>query len=345
MSSQVITGVRLTSAGILCAPCRILFAATALSIASAAALCAQDTALASGTKHHGSVERALRAAGLTADESLAVEKLLGEGKLPRFPGLAERVLLPSPPDEPFDAVVELAGLREDEAAALDRLLREVPFDSIEALLFGATPPLDALATQATVKLRVLFASQAWANEEIAALLQSGELSELEQRAIERLDAAIKQHDIANVLSIRQVFRPAPESEKGASWSALSKYREEDGTAYYMAMARAPIGGVFPVQFAGENKERFRVRLVSGDDDALTVVVASASAEDPASREFRLIRDRPVEFGVGEDLFALLYPSSYVPRSGPSTTELAQFIVTHGGQAESKETQSGGGDNQ
>jgi hypothetical protein len=275
-------------------------------------------------REHATIEL-MRRAGVSESHAQAVTRMLP----PELLNTLHPILSPTVREDGLQNAAALAGLDQEEAAALDRLLRRQPFDAVEAL-FGyvptATDPDAPRLRQAIRKLLTPWGKQTAALRLIDEYLTHAK-SVFERQALQSLKSAIERQHVAGVLMIRQVFQPDPNSGASASWSTLTKR-----TGHQMfATARSPIGGEFPVQFENESQERFRIRVTGGDDAALTVTVIShppSRTDTPVVRDYTLVRDQAVKFLINGHVFSLLYPSSHVRRSSPATSNQAHLFITY-----------------
>lgn len=237
-------------------------------------------------------------------------------------------------DERFDPIVRLAGLTDAEANVLDELLRGQAFEGLNGL--KAYDPAEYSGDAQTLrralgKLFDLEKKQTAELNRVEGQLELDTLSEVERTFLQQEQTRIRHEHARNVLSIRQAFRHDPAGDARANWTALSKFNLAHGNHRYMASARAPVGGEFPVRFEEENQDRFRVRVIDGDDKALTIKVIYQIDDlpvDPIEADAQLSRDQPVEFEVNGYTFSILYPSTYVARSSEPTTDLAMIIVSY-----------------
>ena len=142
---------------------------------------------------------------------------------------------------------------------------------------------------------------------------------------------------------RVIFRPNPETKKRTSWSQLhrSKIFSEEGKVVYFLQAQMTPQGWFPVIMEGEEKERFRVTMLEGDDEQLELQlaydidpsrIAGATADGVlrvdarAEVDILVKRDERKEIEVNGITYLIHYPITHVGRDDSNVSETVPVFV-------------------
>ncbi len=123
---------------------------------------------------------------------------------------------------------------------------------------------------------------------------------------------------------RQRFVPDERYEGKASWTRLTIRM---GDKNPMLSAHISVGGSFPIQPAKGDEIWGRVRVLDGNDDAITLEIESP---DSTKQKATLKRDKARPVTIGARKFQFGYPSSMVAATEPKTSPLTTILVTHRG---------------
>ncbi|MGV3485094.1 MAG: protein kinase domain-containing protein [Planctomycetaceae bacterium] len=124
-------------------------------------------------------------------------------------------------------------------------------------------------------------------------------------------------------SQRQRFAPVVGQADKTSWTVISppSFLSDTGWA---VIARMTIGGEARIQLPEDTQPRCIIKLVEGDDQAITVQVQDAAKRSKTI--VRIARDQSAEVTVDDAGYNIRYPSVSVARDQPDSSPFAQVIV-------------------
>ena len=123
---------------------------------------------------------------------------------------------------------------------------------------------------------------------------------------------------------RTLFVPGKRATGKTSWSGLARLAGGGGNEL-TAFVTAYLGDKFPVAIAGTKEPLFWGEMVGGDDEKLEMRM---TRPDGTKQVLELVRDKAVEFEVGEKAFKLAYASTSVEAERQPVWDNATIIVTH-----------------
>jgi tRNA A-37 threonylcarbamoyl transferase component Bud32 len=147
----------------------------------------------------------------------------------------------------------------------------------------------------------------------------------EREALRRNDAAATDSKAG---SKRERFEPREGMASQTSWSVHNKPSAINPNGWAV-MARMTLGGEAPVRLRGHDAELFRITLIEGNDNQITVGLREPAR--PATVTLKVRRDQPEEFTIDGRKYRILYPSNTVMPDQPDTSPFAHIIVTPVGQ--------------
>jgi hypothetical protein len=126
------------------------------------------------------------------------------------------------------------------------------------------------------------------------------------------------------LSQRLVFKPQPGKAGETNWTMLGVWNDGSGKSVERVMANVTMDGEFPVQRPREKEPVFKVKLRSGTDESLKLLVTDSKG---LAAEHAIERGKPLSLTLEGKTYQLLYPETSVGLEDPAETPFAVIIVT------------------
>ena len=228
-------------------------------------------------------------------------------------------------DVPVAENLEARGLSVSERNAMDELLARKGVKNWESLQrLNQEGKLADQEKSVVAKLAALGDRESRMREGVKKLRKSGAASERATNVLEQLERLTARRSMESLLfMVRETFDPNIGGK--ANWSALNRRDMGQEDPHYIAFARCPVGGRFPVRMEGEGGILFWVTLLDGTDDRLRLEVRN---HEDDCQELTLHRDKPNQFAVAGRAYSLLFPSTDVMSSQPRATGQAFLIVNY-----------------
>lgn len=125
-------------------------------------------------------------------------------------------------------------------------------------------------------------------------------------------------------SKRQRFEPVEGLEKETSWSVIPNPTMAPDKPW-MLFSHISLGGVAPLTLPDAEAEIFRIKMVAGNDDAISLRVFGGKLEEPV--ELTVERDEEVVVEIEGERFKFYHPSTQVGGDDADTSPTALLIVT------------------